>query len=75
MNCKLTTTFNLLRAAKACASGYKTLATTLGGVDTYGADTPIPLIAILDSHGVDDCLWSLRAAVEPERDTSASDRS
>ena len=63
---KLTTTFNKLREAGACERGYRTLAKHLGGVDAYGEDTPISLLTILGSNGVDDCLWSLRAAVEPE---------
>ena len=25
------------------------------------------MLVILESNGIDDCLWSLRAAVEPER--------
>jgi len=63
---KLTTTFNLLRKAGACESGYKKLAQSLGGVPKYGADTPINLLQILESNGVEDTLWCLRATVEPE---------
>jgi hypothetical protein len=61
----LHTTFNKLRAANACASGYRTLAEHLGGVDSYGADTPINLLTILESNGVQDVLWCLRATLEP----------
>ena len=64
----LSTTFAKLKDTGACESGYKKLATALGGVTRYGRTTRIPLLMILDSNGVDDCLWSLRAAVEPERD-------
>ena len=57
----LTTTFNRLRAARACADGYRKLATHLGSVDTYGADKPINLLTVLESNGLDDTLWCLRA--------------
>ena len=59
------TTFNLLREHGACESGYRRLAKSLGGIDTYGRDTPIPLTAVLDSNGLDDALWCLRATTEP----------
>ena len=57
----LTTTFELLRKADACTEGYRTLAKHLGGVGKYGADTPIDLLTILDSNGLMDTLWCLRA--------------
>src|SRR3990167_11449555 len=57
----LTTTFELLRKADACTEGYRTLAKHLGGVTRYGADTPIDLLTILDSNGLQDTLWCLRA--------------
>jgi hypothetical protein len=58
----LTTTFAALKTAGACNSGYRKLAKSLGGV----TDAPISLIQILDSNGVDDCLWALRAVDHPE---------
>ena len=61
---KLTTTFELLRKASACESGYKKLAKALGGIKTYGADTEINLLTILESNGLDDALWCLRATVQ-----------
>jgi hypothetical protein len=60
----LSTTFNRLREAQACTEGYRKLAKYLGSVDVYGADKPIPLAVILESNGVDDCLWCLRATIE-----------
>ena len=57
----LTTTFTLLHKANACAEGYKKLAKHLGGVTKYGKDTPVDLLTILDSNGLDDTLWCLRA--------------
>ena len=58
---KLTTTFQRLRDAGACQGGYRKLAKHLGGVDAYGMDKPINLLVILDSNGLDDTLWCLRA--------------
>ena len=66
----LHTTFNLLRRAGACEEGYRKLAKSLGGVDQYGRDTPIPLAAVLDSNGLDDALWCLRATIEPSEGLS-----
>jgi hypothetical protein len=57
----LSTTFNLLREHEACTVGYRKLAKHLGGVEAYGADKSIPLPIILESNGVDDMLWCLRA--------------
>ena len=64
----LSTTFDKLKEHGACESGYKKLATALGGATKYGRTTRISLLVILESNGVDDCTWALRAAVEPERD-------
>lgn len=61
----LYTTFNLLREHGACESGYRKLAKALGGVNSYGRDTPIALAVVLDSNGLDDALWCLRATTEP----------
>jgi len=66
--CKLTTTFNELRKHGACVPGYKKLAEFLGGVSAYGEDKPISLLTILESNGTADCIWSLRAALEAEKD-------
>jgi hypothetical protein len=59
------TTFDLLRKHGACESGYRKLAKHLGGVNSYGRDTPIALAVVLDSNGLDDALWCLRATTEP----------
>jgi hypothetical protein len=67
----LSTTFAKLKEFGACESGYKKLATHLGGITKYGRDKPINLLTILDSNGVKDCVWALRAAVEPDRDKIA----
>jgi hypothetical protein len=64
----LTTTFKRLRAARACTERYKFLRAALKG--TKDAE-PINLLTILETNGLDDALWALRATVEncdvPER--------
>jgi len=66
----LTTTFARLRKAGACKCGYAKLAKYLGGVRKYGQDTPINLLTILDSNGIDDAAWSFRAT-EQDSDKAA----
>ena len=61
---KLTTSFALLKKAEACMGRYMFLARALGGVAEYGKDTPIDLLTILETNGVDDCLWALQATAE-----------
>ena len=56
----LTTTLNRLHAANACAERYQHLLKALGG-PSVNHDAPINLLTILDSNGVDDCLWALQA--------------
>jgi hypothetical protein len=77
---KLTTTLAELRKHGACTSGYNRLVRSLQGLPFTDADEgrdtlirfnhkePISLLYILGSNGVDDCLWALRAAAEPNRD-------
>ena len=60
----LHTTFVKLHENNACTSGYRRLAESLGGVTKYGNDTPIPLSKIVESNGMDDALWCLRATNE-----------
>src|SRR3972149_5760710 len=64
----LTVTFRALREAKACTEGYRKLAKSKNGVTKWGLDTPIPLLDVLDSNGLDDTLWSLQVA-EPKDET------
>jgi len=67
----LHTTFNRLKLAGACGqqpgsgTGYDKLAQALGGTTAYGRDRPIPMTRILESNGLSDTLWCLRATVEP----------
>jgi len=55
----LTTTFKELHGWRACKPSYKTLAKELGGIESYGKNTPIKLSQILDICGIDDCFWVL----------------
>ena len=68
----LTTTFTLLRAAGACRDRYRFLARALGGIKTYGRNTPIPLARILEVNGLNDALWALGAV--PAEQSEARDR-
>ena len=61
---KLTTTFNELRKAGACRDGYRKLAEHLGGVAKYGKARPLNIITILDSNGLDDCLWVINTMAD-----------
>ena len=54
-----TTTLNAIRAHGPCADGWRKLLTHLG--KTAADDEPLSLLTILDSNGLDDALWCLRA--------------
>ena len=62
------TTLNLLKinGAFGCDKSYDKLRTYLG--KGWEKNTPIPLTTVLDSNGLDDALWCLRA-VMPEEET------
>ncbi len=53
------TTLNKIRAHGPCADGWAKLLRHLG--KTQADDEPLALVAILDSNGLDDALWCLRA--------------
>lgn len=55
----ITTTLNAIRAEHPCEDGWKRLLIDLG--KTKADDEPLPLTTVLDSNGVDDALWCLRA--------------
>jgi len=69
----LTVTFSELRKNGACPSGYRKLAKYKGGILKFGKRNPFPLLDILDSNGLDDALWSLRAC-EPAEERDRIDR-
>jgi len=53
------TTLNKIREHEPCTDGWKKLLTHLG--KTEADDEPVSLLTILDSNGLDDALWCLRA--------------
>jgi len=53
------TTLNAIREHRPCADGWAKLLAYLG--KTGSDDEPLPLVVILDSNGLDDALWALRA--------------
>ena len=55
----MNTTLNEIRAHAPCADGWRKLLTHLG--KTKADDEPLPISAVLDSNGVDDAIWCLRA--------------
>jgi len=57
----LTTTFQNIRKYSPCEDGYRKLAKALGGIKSYGEATPIPILKIIETNGIDDALWCLRA--------------
>ena len=56
------TTLSKIRAAHPCEDGWRKLLTYLG--KTKADDEPLPLLTVLDSNGLDDCLWCLRTVPE-----------
>lgn len=61
MKKELTTTLAALRKYKACAPRYKALVLSLS--KPWPDDAAINLLHILDSNGVQDMMWALRAAI------------
>ena len=53
------TTLNKIREWNPCAHGWRKLLRHLG--KTEADDEPLPLLTILESNGLDDTLWCLRA--------------
>lgn len=53
------TTLNKIRDNQPCSNGWEKLLTYLG--KTKADDEPLSLLTILDSNGLDDALWCLRA--------------
>jgi len=60
------TTLNKIRNHSPCRKGWKKLLKHLG--KTKADDEPLPLVMILDSNGLDDCIWCLRAVPEHNRE-------
>ena len=55
-----TTTLRKLRDHNACDTGYAKLLAGVG--ESYGDDTELPLLRILETNGPIDTIWALRAA-------------
>ena len=53
------TTLNKIREHEPCKSGWEKLLTYLG--KTKSDDEPLSLLTILDSNGLNDAIWCLRA--------------
>ena len=60
------TTLNKIKAHQPCIQGWKQLLKHLG--KTKADDEPLSLLTILDSNGLDDALWCLRAVDGHERE-------
>ena len=60
------TTLNAIREHGPCADGWTTLLRHLG--KTQADDEPLSIVTILDSNGLDDALWCLRAVNGHDRE-------
>ena len=69
----MNTTLNKIYAHNPCADGWKKLLESLG--KTTADDEPLSVEYILDSNGLDDALWALRAVdgIDRERRLLACD--
>ena len=63
----MNTTLDLIRAKDPCTNGWKKLLKYLG--KTTSDSEPLSLLTILESNGLDDALWCLRAT--PDSDSKA----
>jgi hypothetical protein len=62
---KLTTTLNKIRACSPCTEGWRKLLAYLG--KTEADDVEVNLLTVLESNGVPDMLWCLRATVQDSK--------
>jgi hypothetical protein len=62
----IATTLNRIREHTPCKDGWETLLRHLG--KTQADDEPLPLVTILESNGLDDVLWCLRAVEGHDRE-------
>jgi len=62
----ISTTLNKIRKHSPCQYGWEKLLKHLG--KTNADDEPLPLLTILDSNGLNDCLWCLRTVPEHDRE-------
>ena len=62
------TTLNDIKSYGPCFFGWKVLLRSLG--KTRADDAPLKITTILDSNGLDDALWCLRAVDDRERQSA-----
>ena len=62
---KLTTTLNKIRDFSPCTSGWKKLLSHVG--TDFDPDAEINLLTVLESNGVGDMLWTLRATEQDSK--------
>jgi hypothetical protein len=62
----MNTTLNAIREHCPCADGWQKLLRHLG--KTQADDEPLSIITVLDSNGLDDALWCLRAVTGHDRE-------
>ena len=60
------TTLNQIREKSPCADGWKKLLAHLS--KTQADDEPISIVTIINSNGLDDALWCLRAVKNHDRE-------
>ena len=60
------TTLNQIREHLPCTDAWKKLLETLG--KTKSDDEKVSIIQVLDSNGLDDALWTLRAVIGREKE-------
>jgi len=60
------TTLNKIRAHSPCAGGWAKLLGHLG--KTKADDEPLSIVTVLDSNGLDDALWCMRAVEGHDRE-------
>ena len=60
------TTLNKIREHRPCSDGWTKLLGTLG--KTKADDEPISIVQVLDSNGLDDALWCLRAVSDCDKE-------
>ena len=62
----MNTTLNEIRKHNPCVEGWTKLLKHLG--KTAADDEPLPILTIMDSNGLDDALWCLRAVTGHDRE-------
>lgn len=62
----LHTTYRLLRTAKACKGRYTVFRKAATALGYRGDNSPIPLTVALETNGLSDTLWALRATLPGE---------